>query len=104
MRQQISPEKRVALGLYKPCSSAEDRTVANLFGVGRSTVNTVYREFCEAVVDVLQEDWIKMITEEEMARHIREFEAVCGFRQGVGHFPISPPKTNATDYYNYKGW
>ncbi|KAL1483515.1 hypothetical protein MTO96_033128 [Rhipicephalus appendiculatus] len=49
-----------------------------------------------------------MITEEEMARHIREFEAVCGFRQGVGaldecHFPISPPKTNATDYYNYKG-
>ncbi|KAL1442951.1 hypothetical protein MTO96_046166, partial [Rhipicephalus appendiculatus] len=66
MREPISPEKRVAIGLHKLCSSAEDRTVANLFGVGRSTVNTVYREFCEVVVDVLQDDWIKMITEDEM--------------------------------------
>ncbi|KAL3189882.1 hypothetical protein MRX96_020895 [Rhipicephalus microplus] len=50
-----------------------------------------------------------MVTAEEMARHIQEFEAVTGFRQGVGaldgcHFPISPPKEHATDYYNYKGW
>ncbi|XP_049271370.1 uncharacterized protein LOC125758348 [Rhipicephalus sanguineus] len=48
------------------------------------------------------------MTEDEMARHIHEFEAVGVFRQGVGaldgyHFPISPPKKNATDYYNYKG-
>lgn len=109
MRDPITAEKRVAIGLYKLCSSAEDRTVANLFGVGRSSVNVIYREFCAAVVSVLESDWIRMITEEEMPRHIQEFEAVCDFPQAVGaldgcHFPISPPKKYATDYYNYKGW
>ncbi|KAL3194663.1 hypothetical protein MRX96_046009 [Rhipicephalus microplus] len=90
-------------------TQAEDRTVANLFGVERSTVNTLYRQFCEAVVAVLEHKWIKMVIAEEMARHIQKFEAVTGFHQGVGaldgcHFPISPPKEHATDYYNYKGW
>lgn len=66
MRDPITAEKRVAIGLYKLCSSAEDRTVANLFGVGRSSVNVIYREFCAAVVSVLESDWIRMITEEEM--------------------------------------
>ncbi|KAH8022084.1 hypothetical protein HPB51_021807 [Rhipicephalus microplus] len=70
MREAITPEKRVGIALYKLCSSAEDRTVANLFGVGRSTVNTLYRQFCEAVVAVLEHEWIKMVTPEEMARHI----------------------------------
>lgn len=109
MREPILSEKRVAIGLYKLCSSAEDLTVANVFGVGRSTVIVMYRQFCEAVVSVLESDWVKMITAEEMARHIQEFEAVCGFRQGAGaldgcHFPISPPKAHATEYHNYKGW
>ncbi|KAH8026999.1 hypothetical protein HPB51_001314 [Rhipicephalus microplus] len=102
MREAITPEKRVGIALYKLCSSAEDRTVANLFGVGRSTVNTLYRQFCEAVVAVLEHEWMKMVTAEETARHIQEFEAVTGFGQGVGaldrcHFPISPPKEHATD-------
>ncbi|CAN8026282.1 unnamed protein product [Ixodes persulcatus] len=44
-----------------------------------------------------------------MAEHIREFQAVCGFPQGIGvldgcHIPVSPPKEHASDYYNYKGW
>ncbi|KAH6936453.1 hypothetical protein HPB50_017562 [Hyalomma asiaticum] len=44
-----------------------------------------------------------------MPTHIKEFQAVCGFPQGVGaldgcHIPVSPPKEHATDYYNYKGW
>ncbi|KAH7944281.1 hypothetical protein HPB52_017884 [Rhipicephalus sanguineus] len=44
-----------------------------------------------------------------MADHVREFFAVTGFPQAVGaldgcHFPVSPPKKHATDYYNYKGW
>ncbi|KAH7960471.1 hypothetical protein HPB49_020131 [Dermacentor silvarum] len=55
-RESISREKRVAIGLCKRCSSAEDRTVANLFGVGRSTVNVMYRQFCEAVFSVLESD------------------------------------------------
>ncbi|KAH6919998.1 hypothetical protein HPB50_029014 [Hyalomma asiaticum] len=44
-----------------------------------------------------------------MVEHIREFTAMLEFPQAIGaldgcHFPVSPPKENATDYRNYKGW
>ncbi|XP_075734032.1 uncharacterized protein LOC119165503 [Rhipicephalus microplus] len=109
MRECIAVEKVVAIGLFKLCSVAEDRVVASVFGVGRSTVNGIYKEFCEAIVSVLESDWIKMLSPSEMAEHIREFMAVSDFPQAVGaldgcHFPVSPPQEHATDYYNYKGW
>ncbi|XP_049271307.1 uncharacterized protein LOC119391642 [Rhipicephalus sanguineus] len=88
MREAISVEKRVAAGMYRLCSSAEDRTIADLFGIGRSTVNTVFREFCKTVVDRLEDAWIQM---------------AVGALDGC-HFPVSPPKDHAADYYNYKGW
>ncbi|KAL1436850.1 hypothetical protein MTO96_049247 [Rhipicephalus appendiculatus] len=109
MREAIPVNKRVAVALYKLCSSAEDRTIANLFDMGRSMVNIIYREFCEAVVDSLEERWVGMPTPSEMEDHIKDFQLSLGFPQGVGaldgcHFPVSPPKENASDYYNYKGW
>ncbi|KAH6923776.1 hypothetical protein HPB50_006671 [Hyalomma asiaticum] len=93
----------------KLCSCAEDRAVADVFGIGRSTVNVIYREFCAVVVSTLEKEWVKMPSQENMPTHIKEFQAVCGFPQGVGaldgcHIPVSPPKEHATDYYNYKGW
>ncbi|CAN7977398.1 unnamed protein product [Ixodes persulcatus] len=42
MRQTIPLEKRVAIALYRLATSAEDRTVANLFGVSRSSVNIIF--------------------------------------------------------------
>ncbi|KAL3178515.1 hypothetical protein MRX96_038410 [Rhipicephalus microplus] len=109
IREAVSVQKRVAVALYKLCSSAEDRTVANLFDLGRSTVNTIYREFGDIVVEALEDQWVRMLAADEMTHHIREFYAVTGFPQAVGaldgcHFPVSPPKENAIDYYNYKGW
>ncbi|XP_064465946.1 uncharacterized protein LOC135377463 [Ornithodoros turicata] len=109
MREAISIEKRVAIALYRMCSSAEDRTVANLFSVGRSTVNEVFREFCEVIVDELERSTVRLPTEDEMQQHIQEFEAVLRFPHAMGaldgsHFPVSPPKEHAADYHNYKGW
>ncbi|KAH9361143.1 hypothetical protein HPB48_003005 [Haemaphysalis longicornis] len=109
MREAIPVEKRVAVGLYKLCSSAEDRSVAIIFAVGRSTVNSIYREFCEAVVEVMGDEWIGLPTAQGMTDHMREFAAVCDFPNAVGamdgcHFPVSPPKEHASDYINYKGW
>ncbi|KAL1480691.1 hypothetical protein MTO96_034685 [Rhipicephalus appendiculatus] len=100
MREAVSVQKRVAVALYKLCSSAEDRTVANLFDLGRSTVNTIYREFCDIVVEALEDQWVRMLAADDMTDHIREFYAVTGFPQAVGaldgcHFPVSPPKENA---------
>ncbi|XP_070390818.1 uncharacterized protein [Dermacentor albipictus] len=109
MREAITLDKRVAIGLYRLCSSAEDRSVAELFAVGRSTVNVAYRELCEAVIHTMEAEWIKMPTASSMAEHIREFTATLEFPQAIGaldgcHFPVSPPRESATDYRNYKGW
>ncbi|CAN8016086.1 unnamed protein product, partial [Ixodes persulcatus] len=109
MREPISIETRVAVGLYRLCSSAEDRTIAHLFGIGRSTVNVMYKDFCNAIIEKLEGDWLRMVCADDMSAHMREFFAVFGFPQAVGaldgcHFPISLPKEHATVYYNYKGW
>ncbi|XP_064475352.1 uncharacterized protein LOC135389217 [Ornithodoros turicata] len=88
---------------------AEDKTVANLFAVERSTLNEVYREFCTVVVARLEEQFLKTIKASEMKQHIRDFEAVYVVPpRGVStldgcHFAVSPPKEHAADYYNYKG-
>ncbi|CAN8011069.1 unnamed protein product [Ixodes pacificus] len=94
---------------YRLCSSVEDRTIAHLFGIGRSTVNVMYKDFCNVIMEKLEGDWLRMVRADDISAHMREFFAVFGFPQAVGaldgcHFPISPPKEHATDYYNYKGW
>ncbi|XP_064464356.1 uncharacterized protein LOC135375614 [Ornithodoros turicata] len=109
MREPISLDKRVAIALYRLSSSAEDRTVANLFSVGRSSVNEILREFCEVVVDELERRVVKMPSASEMQEHIQEFESSLRFPQAMGaldgcHFEVSPPKEHATDYHNYEGW
>ncbi|XP_077534363.1 uncharacterized protein LOC144146276 [Haemaphysalis longicornis] len=109
MKDPISVEKRVAVDLYRLCSTAEGRTIALLSGIGRSTVNVSFREFCAAVIAILEDDWMGMVPPDGMAAHMLEFHAVTGFPQAVGaldgcHFRVSPPKQSAAHYYNYKGW
>ncbi|XP_077523460.1 uncharacterized protein LOC144134414 [Amblyomma americanum] len=74
MRKAIPVEKRVAIGLYRLCSSKEERSIAELFTVGHSTVNQSYRELCEAVFELMEDDWVKMSTLDTMPEH-RELNA-----------------------------
>ncbi|XP_077523192.1 uncharacterized protein LOC144134077 [Amblyomma americanum] len=109
MRDAIPLEKRVAIGIYRLASSAEDRTVANVFGVSRASVNIIFRELCAVIVRVLESRFVRYPRRHELEEHVRQFVAVTGFPQGVGaldgcHIEVSPPKKQAADYYNYKGW
>lgn len=63
----IPLEKRIAIALYALGSSSEYRSVANIFGVGKSTVANLVVEFCTAVVDVMQTPYLNkhMSTDEE---------------------------------------
>ncbi|KAH6923842.1 hypothetical protein HPB50_007788 [Hyalomma asiaticum] len=70
MRKAISLEKRVAL--YRLATSAEDRTVANLFGVSRSSVNIIFREFCDVVVRCLEARLVRLPLPQEMKEHLRQ--------------------------------
>ncbi|KAH7961019.1 hypothetical protein HPB52_000778 [Rhipicephalus sanguineus] len=83
MRESIVVEKVVAIGLFELCSVAEDRVVASVFGIGRSTVNGIYKEFCEAVVSLLESNWINMLSQSDIAEHIREFAAGPLFKNPV---------------------
>lgn len=108
-RKAIPLDKRVAIGIYRLASSAEDRTVANVFGVSRASVNIIFREFCEVVVRVLETRFVRFPTRHGLAEHMRQFAALTGFPQGVGaldgcHIEVCPPKEQACDYHNFKGW
>lgn len=109
MRRAIPLEKRVAIGLYRLATSAEERTVAHVFGVSRSSVNVIFREFCNVVVSQLEPQHMGMPRAHELVEHMQRFAASTGFPQGVGaldgcHIEVCPPKKHASDYYNYKGW
>ncbi|XP_017490881.1 PREDICTED: uncharacterized protein LOC108379074 [Rhagoletis zephyria] len=85
MRKAIPLEKRVAIALYALGSSAEYRSIANLFGVGKSTVGS-----------------------EKINEYVKGFE-ILGFPQCLGaidgcHIEIHPSTEDAIDYHNYKGW
>ncbi|KAH8022490.1 hypothetical protein HPB51_024831 [Rhipicephalus microplus] len=103
MTKTISVEKRVAVGMFHLCFSGEDRTIADLFGLRRSTFITVFK----IVVDQLDYEGIRLVRARQLEKQIRECFFMSGFPQAVGaidgsHFAVSPPKKHASDYYNYK--
>lgn len=84
MHQAIPLEKRVAIGLYRLATSVEDRTVANLFGVSRSSVNIIFREFCTVLLKHIEPQFVKFPLAHYLAEHLRQFAAIAGLPQGVG--------------------
>ncbi|CAN7987628.1 unnamed protein product, partial [Ixodes pacificus] len=112
MQTPISVERRVAIALYKLCSTAEDRMIGHLFGVGHSTVNIVYRDLATIlpqgrIVAKLEKSTVTMVRQSKLHNPILEFEAVCGFPSAAlddCHLAVSPPKDQDCDYWNYKGW
>ncbi|KAH7943321.1 hypothetical protein HPB52_006902 [Rhipicephalus sanguineus] len=83
-RKAIPLDKRVAIGIYRLASSAKDRTVANVFGVSRASVNIIFREFCEVIVRVLEPKFVRFPAQHELTEHMRKFTALTGFPHGVG--------------------
>lgn len=57
-KEQMSVEKKVAIGVYYLASCCEYRIVANQFGVHKNTVCKVVHEFVNAVVNNLKNDKI----------------------------------------------
>lgn len=60
MTEAISVENGVSVALNRLFSTAEDRSIAELFGLGRSTMNRIYEEFCVAILRNIENYWIKV--------------------------------------------
>lgn len=84
-RKCIPLDKRLAIFLYAVGSSAEYRTIAGLFGIGRSTVGEIVREIAKAIWDSLRYEYLNTYppTEEKIMELIRGFNHL-GFPQCCG--------------------
>lgn len=79
MRRAIPLEKRVAIGLYRLATSAEERTVAHVFGVSCIFVSTIFRQFCGIVAHQLEPQYMGMPRAHELLDHMQRFYASTGF-------------------------
>lgn len=83
--------------------------VADLIGIGRSTVGALLREFCDAVIEEMSQLIQFPKSEQEKAEIAQNFFDKWQFYDCFGsidgvHIPILPPQENAPDYYCYKSF
>ena len=108
MRKAISPRRRLALTFYFLASTAEYRTIGNLFGVSVSFVCNCVKDVCEAI----RRHFLHVVRFPkgvEILQVIQEYENKWGFPMCAGcingtRIPIIAPKENHKDYVNRKGF
>uniref|UniRef100_A0A8C8RPP7 DDE Tnp4 domain-containing protein n=1 Tax=Pelusios castaneus TaxID=367368 RepID=A0A8C8RPP7_9SAUR len=105
MRSALTVEKRVAIALWKMAIPDCYRSVANQFGVGRSTVGVALTQVCTAINRVLLR---RTVTLGNVSEIVDGFDAMgfpnCGGAIDGTHIPILAPDHLATEYINRKGY
>uniref|UniRef100_A0A8C8SK72 DDE Tnp4 domain-containing protein n=1 Tax=Pelusios castaneus TaxID=367368 RepID=A0A8C8SK72_9SAUR len=105
MRSAITVEKRVAIALWKLATPDCYRSVANQFGVGRSTVGVALSQVCRAINCLLLR---RTVTLGNVRKIIEGFQDLgfpnCGGALDGTHIPILAPDHLAREYINQKGY
>lgn len=109
MRKAISPRKRTAITLYYMSSTAEYRTIANLFGVSKSFVCLCIKDVSKAITKKLKKDFFSIPKGEDLSEVMKLYKEKWGFPSCAGaidgtHIPIQAPLENRTDYINRKSY
>ena len=108
MRFAISAERRLEITLYFLASTAEYRTIGNLFGVSKAFVCLCVREVCDAITKRLS-NIIHFPRGNELIEVIRNYENKWDFPMCAGaidgtHIPIRAPMESHVEYVNRKGY
>ena len=103
----MTVEERVAVTVWKLATNIEYRTLAGLFGLGRSTVGKIVVETCHAIATHLFSIYVFIPSGEKLKEVVDGFEEFWGFPQVAGaidgtHIPIIRPDESASDYYDRK--
>ena len=107
-RKAIAVVHRVAITLYWLADTAHYRTIANLFGVGKSSVCGIVKKVCEVIVRILLPRYIYVPqNRQEVQDKINGFESRAGFPQVVGavdgrYVPTIGPQQSPDDCINRK--
>ncbi|CAB3981070.1 Hypothetical predicted protein [Paramuricea clavata] len=84
-------------------------SVANAFGIGKTTLSKILRSVCLAIVELLGKELIKIPTDEnDITSLASQFYTRHGFPQCIGaidgtHICIKQPKGKSSEYINQKG-
>ena len=103
-------EFRVAVTIWRLRTNVPQfHTIAELFGLGRSTVGEIVLNTCNAITSHLLPRYVHVPQNDRLKEVVDGFEHRWGFPQPVGsidgsHIPILKPKDSASDYYNRKGF
>ena len=108
VRAPVDVKKQVAIAIYFLGSSAEYRTIGNLFGVSTSTVCKVVHMVCEAIAENLLEKYVTFPTGSNHKHVSQGNEGIWGFPNCGGeidgcHIPFKAPENSHADYLNRKG-
>lgn len=110
MRRSIPVDKRIAVALTLLRSSGDFLSVAKLFGIGKSTVHLILREFSSAVCKTLYDKIVTLpateVEREEIVNAINNtwlFPGCMGVL-GTSHIPILSPSHSESDYFNKEGY
>ena len=107
MRNAVPAKIRLAITLYFLASTAEYRTIANLFGVSPAFVCICVKEVCQAVWKCLP-TVVRFPEGENLLQIIQCYEEQWGFPMCAGaldgtHIPVLAPSQNHIEYVNRKG-
>ena len=71
-RRSISLRKQVGVGPYWVATGTGYRTLANLFGIAKSSIRAIVHDFCKAVHQVLMPDYIKLPQGDDLQEVLRD--------------------------------
>ena len=79
VREPLQLDHRVAIAVYWMASSTEYRTIANLFGVGKSTVHKCIHDVCTAMAENILDKYVKFPAGDDLQHVIDGYDNTWGF-------------------------
>uniref|UniRef100_A0A8C0J8B7 DDE Tnp4 domain-containing protein n=1 Tax=Chelonoidis abingdonii TaxID=106734 RepID=A0A8C0J8B7_CHEAB len=105
LRAALSVEKRVAIAVWKLATPDSYRSVANQFGVGKSTVGIVVMQVCRAINRILLRRTVTLGNVQDIVDGFAQMGFPnCGGAIDRTHIPILAPPHLASEYVNRKGY
>ncbi|XP_050811119.1 RING finger protein 141 isoform X1 [Gopherus flavomarginatus] len=105
LRAALPVEKRMAIAIWKLATPDSCRSVANQFGVGKSTVGIVLMQVCRAINRILLRRTVTLGNVQDIVDGFAQMDFPnCGGAIDGTHIPILAPPHLASEYVNRKGY
>ncbi|XP_061716889.1 uncharacterized protein LOC133524757 [Cydia pomonella] len=106
-REAITPEEKLAVTLKYMVSGASVRTLSTSFRLGETTIRSIIKEVCKAIIDKMMGVYMPTLTAEDWLKIADGFNARWNFPNCIGaidgkHINIIAPPNSGSLYYNYK--